>query len=940
MNDSLVKARSETPLAFRASELVVLSFPSHARCKPWLPLSRMALREYAAKRDFTKTSEPRPKTRTRRRKSTLLFVVQKHAASHLHYDFRLELNGVLKSWAVPKGPSLNPQDKRLAMQTEDHPYDYGGFEGTIPKGQYGGGTVMLWDVGTWTPLDDNPQDALHRGNLKFELHGKKLKGSWALVRAFGRDVGSRKNSWLLMKHKDASSRIGKLITETATKSVKTGRTLEEIAADPHSPIHHSNHQDSTEDSPLENVKVVTRRASRSSTAATLSRRDNAVLDLAGTVGARQVDMPRNLRLQLCTLVESVPEGEEWLHEIKFDGYRFLAYKSGGHVRLESRRGLDWTSRFSPIAEAIAALPNGELILDGEAAVRDETGRTSFQDLQQALKSQRFERLSFYVFDLLYADGYDLRELPLITRKDLLHRLVPTSDSAQRLVYSDHILGSGDTVRLNACRMGLEGIVSKRIDAAYVETRSNSWLKIKCGWRQEFVIVGSTPPEGSRSSFGSLLLAAHDESKRLIYTGKVGTGFDEKLLSDIGKRLKSSATDATPLDVDPPRDQVRRARWVKPRLVAEVAFTEWTKEGRLRHPSFQGLREDKDWREVRIERKAASLVSDLAEASSNREARESPVHPNRRKPAKAVQATSAAGHTTKRTKQSTVVEGIEITHPERVLYPDVPLTKLDLAHYYENIAEFILPYIVNRPLATVRCPGGREKQCFFQKHVHDIFTAPVKPLRVKEKDTYEDLIRIDSKAGLVKLAQLSVLEIHPWGSSKDTIEQPDVLTFDLDPADDVTFAEVKAGAKRVRELLTKVGLGSFLKTSGGKGLHVVVPLTPSASWSEAREFAEAVARLMADLEPEKYTANMSKAKRVGKIFVDYLRNGRGATSVAPYSPRARQGAPVSMPIRWEDLSKLESPAQFTVTNVPAHIVRRRSDPWATFSKLKQRVPKLK
>lgn len=882
---------------------------------------RMGLRRYAEKRDFTRTPEPAPVAARPRRSGGLRFTVQKHAASHLHYDFRLELGGVMKSWAVPKGPSLNPADKRLAMEVEDHPVSYGDFEGTIPKGQYGGGTVLLWDTGTWTPLDDDPERALRKGSLKFELHGEKLKGSWALVRAFKRDTDDRKNSWLLIKHKDKAARTGKPIIETKPLSVKTGRSLDQIAADPGSAVHESNRNgrasETTGNGPA--------RARRAAAAKPIA------LGAGDVRGAKRGPMRRDYQPQLCVLADRVPDGPEWLHEIKYDGYRFLAYRRGGEVTLTSRRGHDWTDRFRPLADAVAALPMGDAVIDGEAAVLDARGRTSFQKLQQAVKDRRFERLAFYVFDLLYAEGHDLTRAPLLARKELLRKAVP-DDPASLVTYSDHVLGGGGEVRSQACRLGLEGIISKRTDAPYAQARSPTWLKIKCGLRQEFVVVGYTDPEGARSHFGSLLLAARDESGRLVHTGRVGTGFNERLLKSIAGRFKPRARPA--LDVIPPRDQVRGAHWVEPELVAEVSFTEWTEDGRLRHPSFEGLREDKPASEVRIERPRETEIV-AADLGAGQPARAGAA-PNARR-ARAKPKSKPKPRAASERPGPVEVEGVVITNPDRVLYPEIGLTKLGLVRYHERAAGYSLPYLVDRPLSTVRCPSGREGECFFQKHVRDIFTEPVKPLRVKEKKGYEDFISIVDKAGLIKLAQLGVLEIHPWGSRRQTFEQPDTLTFDLDPGPGVTFADIKAGARRVREVLEAVGLETFIKTSGGKGLHIVVPLTPKAGWDVVKEFAAAVALRMATDEPDKYVANMSKARRGGKIFVDYLRNGRGATSIAAYSPRAREFAPVSMPIAWEDLARLKSPAQYTVENTPAHLARRRKDPWARFAKVRQTLP---
>lgn len=890
-------------------------------------LRRMALREYARKRDFSKTPEPGPDVARRSPRAPLRFTVQKHDASHLHYDFRLELDGVLKSWAVPKGPSLNPKVRRLAMQVEDHPVSYGDFEGTIPAGQYGGGTVLLWDVGTWTPLDPDPREALRKGSLKFELAGRKLRGSWALVHAFGRDRDDRGNSWLLIKHKDAEARASAEITEAQPLSIKTGRDLDEIAADRRGPVHSSNR-----------APAAAKPRRKPARPAKASRPRVRASDLSAIAGARPASLRRAYSPQLCTLADHVPEGEEWVHEIKFDGYRFLAYRDASGVTLISRRGNDWTSRFRPIAEAIAQLPPGQFVLDGEAVVIDERGKTTFQALQKAIKAQRFERLAFYVFDVLYVDGFDLTRAALLARKKVLRGLIP--DRADAMVrYSDHVAGGGSEVRQQACRLGLEGVISKRADAPYTQARAPTWLKIKCGLRQEFIVVGYTGPKGSRRGFGSLILGAHDASGQLVHTGRVGTGFNADLLKEIAGRLRS--VKSPPLDVMPPREVIRGVRWVKPELVAEVSFTEWTEDGRLRHPSFEGLREDKSAREVRIEmpRHTAVIAADLKQSFDHAE----PAKPQATaRPTKSasggrkkssVRASKSADHD----EGGATVEGVVITNPDRVLYPDAELTKLDIARYYDDVAELILPHVVARPLSTLRCPSGQPGPCFFQKHIRDTFTEPVHPMRVKEKDGEEDLISIDSKAGLIKLAQLGVLEIHPWGSKHPQLERPDLLTFDLDPGPGVAFKDVKIAARRVREVLDGVELESFIKTSGGKGLHVVVPLTPKADWDTAKSFAAAVARRMEEDEPDRYVSSMSKARRAGRIFVDYLRNGRGATSVAPYSTRARAGAPVSMPIGWDELARLKDAGQYTVKNARAYLSRRRKDPWERLRRVKQQLP---
>ncbi|MBX3387822.1 MAG: DNA ligase D [Phycisphaeraceae bacterium] len=846
----------------------------------------MSLKQYVRKRNFTKTSEPRGKPRsTVKKKSVLGFVVQKHDASRLHYDFRLELGGVLKSWAVPKGPSLDPAEKRLAVEVEDHPIEYGEFEGVIPYGEYGGGTVMLWDRGTWEPIDPDPAAALRKGKLTFALHGKRLKGEWTLARMGGRAAGEKKHNWLLIKKDDRHASHGKKeLVSRARTSIKSKRNLDEIA-----------------------------RAGGQKR----KRRSEGDDDDA--------ELPRGISPQLCTLSEHVPTGENWLHEIKFDGYRLIAQLRRGAVRLITRAGKDWTSKFRPIAHAIELLPCSTAVLDGEAVIVDEAGKTHFQSLQQAIKERKFANLAFFLFDLLFLDGDDLRSCPLNERKAVLKKLLARSKAGRVLRYSDHVTGSGETVQQQACRLGLEGVVSKQADAPYTSGRSRSWLKIKCGRRQEFVIVGYTAPGGARKHFGSLLLGAHDQQGKLVYTGKVGTGFSDSTLRDLGARLQSLRTDHAALNGSVPRADARGATWVKPELVGEVAFTEWTQDGRLRHPSFEGLREDKPAGKVRIEAPAKDLAEAVGMTKSKvaSKARRSPRISARR---------SAKARRSRAAKGDSVVAGITITHPDRVIYPDCGVTKLDLARYYEKVADRMLPFIADRPLSVVRCVRGTGDQCFFQKHIGDTFGPPVKSIRVRKKSGSADYLAVDSVAGLVTLAQMGVIEIHPWGSSAEDLEHPDVLIFDLDPGENVAFGRIKAAAREIRTLLKRDGLESFVKTSGGKGLHIQAPLDASATWDEAKDYAGRIARALASDRPHEYVAIMTKSRRRGKIFVDYLRNGRGATSVAPYSARARKGAPISMPISWTKLASLESAAEFTLLEG-----LETQNPWRGYFDLTQQLP---
>lgn len=844
------------------------------------------LKDYRRKRDFTTTPEPTDDaTAPRRASKALRFVVQKHDASRLHYDFRLEIGGVLASWAVPKGPSLNPKDKRLAVHVEDHPLGYASFEGVIPKGEYGGGPVLVWDQGTWTPEGD-PGEGVRKGKLVFSLEGEKLRGGWTLVRAGGAR-GREKDEWLLIKRDDehASDANASIVHDKPT-SVLSGRTIDEVRGGAKTT------KKKTVKKPATTKKPWTKKGALS-------------LD-----GAREGRVPEELTPQLCTLVREAPTGEGWLHEMKYDGYRIIARKDGDRVRLFTRSGKDWTHRFSPLAKAVKGLECGSCVLDGEAAILDEEGRTSFQLLQQMLKAAKFERLVYFAFDLLSLEGVDLRLVELESRKGALEAMLPSSGLIR---YSVHSRAVGALVFREACSLGAEGILSKRADAKYQQGRSKTWLKVKCSRRQEFVVIGWTRPGGSRKHFGSLLLAARDDAGKLVYTGRVGAGFDAAMLRDLGKRMAKGERGSCPADQKPTRAESRGVRWTEPRIVVEVGFTEWTGDRRLRHPVFLGVREDKGGDEVRIER-------------AEGEAAPAPKEPSKRsRPVKKDEA-----------KEAVTVRGVTLSNPARVLFPEAGLTKSDLASYYDEIADEMLPFLEGRPLSVVRCPQGRAKACFYQKHPEGALAESVTPIEVPELVGTAEYIALRAAEDLVSLAQFGVLEIHPWGSRQPDLELPDTLTFDLDPGEGVDFGAVKDAAKRVRAELNALGLESFLKTTGGKGLHVVVPLEPSASWDEAKAFCASLAKKMTREEPEKYLDKMSKAARRGKVFVDYLRNSRGATSVAPYSTRASAGAPVATPLRWDELSSLESGAAYTIETIPRRLSRLRKKPWANYFTTRQRL----
>ena len=851
------------------------------------------LETYKKKRDFNKTPEPEPAVKET--PTGLLFVIQKHDARRLHYDFRLELDGVLLSWAIPKGPSYDTAEKRLAVQVEDHPLDYASFEGIIPEGEYGGGTVMLWDRGQWEPVGD-PRKDYKKGKLKFRLHGEKLKGGWTLVRMHGDD----EKNWLLVKEKDETARPEAEfdITQAATQSVSTGRSMDEIAE--------QRDRVWTDAGEVEGEKMPKTKKPQP--------KARPQIDPSALPKAKKAAQPEKLFPQLATLVKDVPQGDQWLHEIKYDGYRLLCMFSGSDVRLVTRHGNDWTGKFSPVAQAARELDVSEGILDGELVVLKRDGVTDFQALQNFVREGAKAALFYYAFDVPWFGGYDLTRSPLIERKKLLHSILePYLSSMFAIRYSGHIQGNGPFVFQNACKHGLEGLVSKRADSPYDQKRSRHWVKVKCVRRQEFVIGGYTDPGGARSYFGALVLGVYDKGK-LTYCGRVGAGFTDKTLKTIYKQLSEREQTKTPFDIPPKGPEARGVHWVKPELVAEVEFTGWTSDNYLRHPSFKGIREDKDPREI---------------------IREEPV------PLEEVEEKPTPRRTPSGEEEHIRIAGVTLSNPDRVLYPEQGITKRGLAEYYEHVADWILPHITGRPMMLVRCPRGRHKNCFYQKHINETLPEPIRGAEVVEKDGTTTYIAIDNLAGLIALVQFGALELHPWGSNEKKIEQPDRITFDLDPGPDVPWDALVTAARLVRDRLEAVGLRTFVKTTGGKGLHVVAPLKPyraraGADWDEVKSFTKAIADGIVREDPCRYIATMSKAKRAGKIFVDYLRNGRGATAVAPYSTRARHGAPVATPIRWDELTPDMRPDKYTVQNLPQRLNALKTDPWEDFFKIRQTV----
>ena len=894
----------------------------------------MGLERYREKRDFRTTPEPRGRVASGN-SGRLAYVVQKHDASHLHYDFRLELNGVLLSWAVPKGPSLDPSDKRLAMQVEDHPLEYGGFEGIIPPQQYGAGTVMLWDRGTWRPVGD-PDESYAKGRLEFDLDGEKLNGRWALVRTNGSKYGKGRQAWLLIKERDRYAKEGRTarIVDEEPDSVASGRSLDQIAS-AREREWHSNR------SVAANVRAgallpgPARGASRPGN----GNGNGASASPTAVEGARKTRMPATLSPTLATLVDAAPAGDDWIHEVKFDGYRMVARIDRGDVHIYSRNGKEWTAALPSIVASLERIAVDQAWLDGEIAVADASGRTSFQELQNAL-SDRADDIVYFLFDVPYLDGHDLRGVALSDRKRLLSALIGTSDS--RLRYSVDVRGSGAEFFRQACGLGLEGAISKRADSKYRDaTRTRDWLKVKCGKRQEMVIGGFTDPQGSRSGFGALLLGIYQAGK-LRYAGKVGTGFDEATLNKLRPILGRLERRESPF-VDPPRGyEAKGAHWVKPQLVAEIAFTEWSDDGALRHPSFQGLREDKKATDVVREHSAsAGAEGDVAPApqaspAAARSSRRTAARSSRKLAAGRTGKSGSPAKPAAKSASSVSVAGIELSNPDKAYFPEAKLSKRDLAQYYEKVADWILPHVRGRPLSLLRCPDGWNRECFYQKHADRSVNAAVTRVEVPEAGKTATYFAADNLPALVALVQWGVVELHPWGSRAPKLDRPDRLIFDFDPDDGVAWHELVDAVGVLRALLDDLGLAGFLKTTGGKGLHVVVPIRATLDWEQAKGFTRAVADLLVKTFPDRFVATASKAHRKGKIFVDYLRNAEGATAIAAYGIRARRNAPVSTPLDWTELAKDVRFEHFNVRNVPGRLAGMRRDPWAAFGTTRQTV----
>lgn len=794
-----------------------------------------SLDKYNAKRDFKKTAEPAGKVG---RAKGHRFMVQKHDATRLHWDLRLEVGGVLKSWAVTRGPSLNPDDKRLAVRTEDHPLSYATFEGTIPKGEYGGGTVMLWDRGSWAPIAGKSAKDLDEGHLHFTLKGERMKGDWLLIRLKPR--GKEKNeNWLLRKIEDEFAGTSEELVERALTSVKTGRTMEEIAAGKKPPK---------------------------------------------STKARNASPPAFQALQLATLVDHVPDGGEWFHETKYDGYRAQIAIGESNAKLYTRTGLDWSDKFPRLIKAAEELDVGSALLDGEIVVLDDAGKPNFSALQDAIKTGDPNAL-YMAFDLLWLEGKDLRALPNIERKERLRPLIPMGSIFH---FAEHITGSGEKLFRAMCNEGLEGIISKRADAPYRGKRTQAWLKVKCVKRQEYVIVGWSESSAAKRGFGSLLMGVY-EGESLQYAGRVGTGYNASNIDEIKAALDKIAVDKPPLEV--PREARRGAHWVKPQLVAEVAYNDITADGILRHASFIALRRDK---------KAKDVVAETPQ----------PVPDG---------------------------DEVKISNPDRVIFPEAGITKGELADYYEAMAALVLTYAAGRPISLVRCPQGRGKQCFFQRHGAADLGDHIKTIEIDIKSGSRPYLYVEDATGLLETIQMGTIELHGWGAMAADIERPDRMIFDLDPDEGLKFEHVRKAAVELKTHLADLGLVSFPMLSGGKGLHVVVPLNPQANWPDVSDFARRFAEAVSQNSPEKYVATMSKAKRVGKIFIDWLRNQRTSTAVLPYSARAREGAPVAAPIAWSELDDYAGGNAFSIRDWKKLQQRASSQLLAGWGRANQTLP---
>ncbi|MBT2320980.1 DNA ligase D [Variovorax paradoxus] len=827
------------------------------------PAPREALAPYQRKRDFTKTPEPHQAGRARRGGHS--FVVQKHHASRLHYDFRLELDGTLKSWAVPKGPCLDPGVKRMAVHVEDHPVSYADFEGTIPPKQYGAGTVIVWDRGEWAAEGDARQ-GLAAGKLKIELHGDKLRGRWTLVRMRGK--GEKQEPWLLIKEDDEEARplADFDVVEALPDSVISGRGVDDDPMPPHPAAKEKEEKEEEKKEEKDAPEAV---------------------------------LPRSLQPQLATLVATPPAAPgDWLYELKFDGYRLLARIDGDKVQCITRNGHDWSARLPGLVKSLAGLPTRSAWLDGEIVVEGESGAPDFQALQNAFDRNATASIVYWLFDAPFLDGLDLRQLPVEERRARLAKLLGRKPPPALRLSEAFEVAPRELLATSAQR-GFEGIIGKLKGSGYVSRRSPTWIKLKSQQRQEFVIGGYTAPKGARAGFGSLLLGVYDDRGALRYCGNVGTGFDADRLADIKSRLDKLAIENCPFDQRPAGV---KAQWVRPKLVAEVAFGEWTRDHRIRHSVFQGLRSDKPATEIR------------------RETAQAPPGP----------AAARSGNGNSSSKGATRTMDLRITHAERVIDKKSGITKGELVAFYDQVSALLLPHLKSRPVALVRAPEGVGGELFFQKHANQNELAGVRLLPPELDPDHDPLLQIDSARGVLSAAQMNVIELHTWNATSNAIDKPDRMTFDLDPGEGVAWEKMLDAAMLVRTLLDELGLPAFLKTSGGKGLHVVVPLRRNYGWDAVKGFSQAVVQHLAQTIPERFVAKSGPRNRVGKIFVDYLRNGFGATTVSAWSARSRPGLGVSVPLEWDELAGLQSASQWQVRNIGERIAIG-NEPWAAMEK---------
>jgi len=862
--------------------------------------------EYTRKRNFDITSEPSDEQqRTKQSKHALRFVIQKHDARNLHYDFRLEMNGTLKSWAIPKGPSLDPQDKRLAVHVEDHPISYAKFEGSIPKGQYGGGDVIVWDEGIWQPHDD-VNAAYKAGKLKFTLIGEKLGGDWALVKTRLRGSGD-KEQWLLIKEKDDIARASDEydIVQMRPESVITGDVL---------PI-----DKGTSAKP---VKLSAAKSLRKPA----TKKLNATANASSTAKTKPIStlkklssIPEHLSPELATLVSEPPAGD-WLYEIKFDGYRMLARVMDGKVNIFTRNGNDWTDRLPLQTKAIEALKLKDSWLDGEVVVLNDEGLPSFQALQNAFDSQRSQDIIYYLFDAPYLNGEDLRDLAVENRRALVEKIIPRR-AKSLLRYSAAFEAEHRSIIESACAMSLEGVIGKRVGSPYVSRRSDDWIKLKCRLRQEFVIIGYTEPKGSRSGFGAILLGVHKETgaSELLYAGRVGTGFNTARLADIYKKMRALERPTSPASSRLTGQQVHDVHWIEPKLVCEVEFAEWTSEGILRQASFISLRTDKPAKDIIRERPQTLNNKPLAEKSSKNK-NTSATHAGKSIPIKNNRAEIA---------------GVSISNPDRIIDPESSRTKLDLAAFYESIADIILPHLNDRPVSLLRAPDGIEGEQFFQKHSDNRVIPSITQLDAKLDPEHAPLMAIANINALIGCVQINTIELHTWGATTANIELPDRFILDLDPDPALPWRSVVEAARLALAVLDELKLNAFLKTTGGKGMHILVPLTPEADWATVKAFSKAIAEFMAKQIPSRFVAKMGPQNRVGKIFVDYLRNTRGASTVTAYSVRARPGLPISVPIAREELDRITRPDQWNIGNLYERLEQLKGNPWGTYTGGKNR-----